>query len=103
MNAGGRGGALELLNAFFVIVLGILLVTDLVRRFLSEQHLGWRRLTLVAAIAVGALVAGFRHLDGQSIGDTVATGFVATAVAAIFLIYGRAIFIWVSVGFQRDS
>jgi uncharacterized RDD family membrane protein YckC len=76
--------------------------------FMSEQNLGWRRLSLVIASIASAFgfaswLATASQLDGEAIGFAGLFAVCAFPVALLFVLGGRATASWVRIGFGQDG
>jgi hypothetical protein len=84
---------------FWLVLLSAII---LVRLFLAEPHLGWRRLALLAGVigtAAGAVYAIEERMRDAEVIVTVAT---ATTVAFAAVLLGRRVCLWVLNGFNAS-
>ncbi len=88
---------------FFGLTVAMLFLCDVLRRWLTEKNLGWKRLILVGSITSGAMAAGLGLQDGKSGGDAIVAGIAAICIAAAAFVYGRMIFRWVTEGFSVEN
>lgn len=90
--------------AFLALVALLFMLTDIVRTFLLEPHIGWRRLAIVVSALAGVLVPAVA-ID-WAINDIylyfVYAPTLAVGVCASIL-YGRKIFSWVHSGFSSEA
>jgi len=86
------------------VALIVLVLSDIGRRLLLERHVGFKRLTLTLAIfaATTGCVWWYWVHRGEHIGQSLAFGIAAFAAAGLLLVYGWAIFLWISDGFGRN-
>jgi len=91
-------------NIFMFLVLAPLVLLQVGRLYIKEQHLGWRRLALVAPGVVSLLTLGYwmvssSRYSGPSSAEMTA-GTIATFCATLgAVLIGRLIFGWVRSGF----
>jgi uncharacterized RDD family membrane protein YckC len=85
------------LTAFFV------LLTDVIRRILTESHVGWKRLSLIVSILTGLGTLGWWLNDGKHPEESAVAGLVALSISGLLLIYGRLVVLWVIAGFKENQ
>jgi len=100
--------------AFFGLTVLLLLLTDLFRRVFAGDHVGWNRLTMVAALVAASATAGWRVHGGNPAYGRVYTALGLTAVVigyalaalvivAFSFVYGRMVVVWVMAGFRQEA
>jgi hypothetical protein len=91
----------SVLFIFPVLALALFLLTYLIRDFILETHLGWKRVTIVASIAAPVMVLViFRdETDDLNLAGHIVYGLLMLVGTAAGIIYGRKIFHWVHTGF----
>lgn len=79
----------------------LLILSDMGRRLVLEAHVGWRRLSVVVAVAIPVGVFGLWLHDGEDPGDAFMAGLVTLAFVSVSVVYGRGVFLWVADGFGK--
>ena len=89
--------------AFLGLTIAMLFLGDVSKRVITDNHSGWKRLTLVGSILFGVVVSGWWLQDGERGEDAMFAGISAICIAVVAFVYGRLIFRWVAEGFVVES
>lgn len=90
----------EFLVGFVAALLLLMLVADVLRRFIVEPQVGWRRLNTMLSVLSGFVVAAYAVNEGAQPEVAAGVGLVSIAAAFAAIIYLRAVVLWVAAGFQ---
>ena len=93
---------LELLAAFVAVTVVLFLLTFVIRDFILETHIGWRRLSIVASVVAAIAVPAVHFDDMRDPLAVVALSIAAFIGTIVIIIYGRKVFFWVYSGFSSE-
>lgn len=98
----GRMDWAEFSAGFIAALLVLMVAADATRRFISEPHIGWKRLNLVLSVLSGFAVAAYVASDGGSPQAAAGVGLVSIAAVCAAIIYVRCVVLWVIAGFRKE-
>jgi hypothetical protein len=90
------------------VTLGAFLLLSGGRLYLTERHLGWRRVSLLMGalaclLAPLSILLAFDSVDDDEVGLAIASAFAAFPLATLLVLGGKGIAGWVAIGFPPDA
>jgi len=88
--------------AWATLTIAILILVDMVRRFLWDMNQGWRRLSISGSMLVSFAVFGWLFCNQREVLPSLFFALIASVAWWIALTYSRAIVLWVAEGFRPN-
>lgn len=96
------GGLSYISLVFASLTVSLFFCTSIIRTFILESHIGWRRLVIVSSLVASLLAPIIYALDiGNAFPNVFFVSIAALFATAASILYGRKIYHWVIVGFTK--
>lgn len=98
---------LEIITAYSMSIAAVLFVgLSLIRKYLTEPSIGWKRLSLVATLTISAISSLYVYIadfSGDSLQNALITLSIGIPLSFGALLYSRTLWLWMHAGFNADS